>query len=55
MKDNRNVPAGQIESKEHYVILDGLRGVAALMVLVFHVFDACSSNIIPHGYLAVDM
>ena len=55
MKDNRNVPAGQIESKDHYVILDGLRGVAALMVLVFHVFDACSSNIIPHGYLAVDM
>lgn len=44
----------EIQSKPHYEILDGLRGVAALMVLVFHVFDACSSNVLPHGYLAVD-
>lgn len=42
------------QAKPHYEILDGLRGVAALMVLVFHVFDACSENILPHGYLAVD-
>ena len=42
------------QSKPHYKILDGLRGVAALMVLVFHVFDACQANILPHGYLAVD-
>lgn len=46
---------GAMNEKPHFVILDGLRGVAALMVLVFHVFDVCSSNLIPHGYLAVDL
>jgi peptidoglycan/LPS O-acetylase OafA/YrhL len=46
-------------AKSHYVILDGLRGVAALMVVVFHLFEAYSGGdpqkqIINHGYLAVD-
>ena len=27
-------------SKPHYPILDGLRGVAALMVVAFHIFEA---------------
>ena len=45
--------------KSHYVILDGLRGVASLMVVVFHLFEAWSGGdparqIINHGYLAVD-
>lgn len=45
--------------KSHYVILDGLRGVAALMVVAFHLFEAYSggnpaNQIINHGYLAVD-
>ena len=53
--EKKNTRAVHLQAKEHYIILDALRGVAALMVLVFHVFDACSSNIIPHGYLAVDM
>jgi peptidoglycan/LPS O-acetylase OafA/YrhL len=45
--------------KGHYVILDGLRGVASVLVVVFHLFEAyaCGSaqkQIINHGYLAVD-
>lgn len=46
------------ESKNHYQILDGLRGVAALLVVAFHVFETYSGDrfhqIINHGYLAVD-
>ena len=46
-------------AKSHYVILDGLRGVASLLVVVFHLFEAYADNnpqkqIINHGYLAVD-
>ena len=46
-------------AKNHYVILDGLRGVASLMVVVFHLFEAYSGGsphrqIVNHGYLAVD-
>ncbi|MBK1898112.1 acyltransferase family protein [Chryseobacterium paridis] len=46
-------------SKPHYEILDGLRGVAAIMVVFFHVFEVFSNGdhtkqIINHGYLAVD-
>jgi peptidoglycan/LPS O-acetylase OafA/YrhL len=45
--------------KRHYAILDGLRGVASLIVIVFHLFEAYADNdpqkqIINHGYLAVD-
>lgn len=45
------------DTKPHYNILDGLRGVAALMVLWFHIFEAYASSHIDqqinHGYLAV--
>ncbi len=45
-------------AKPHYPILDGLRGVAALMVVAFHICEANAANrfeqIINHGYLAVD-
>lgn len=47
-----------LESKPRYEILDGLRGVAALIVVAFHLFETYSggpmNQIINHGYLAVD-
>ncbi|GHT42284.1 acyltransferase [Bacteroidia bacterium] len=47
-----------LATKPHYEILDGLRGVAAIAVLVFHIFEAYTldpyEKIVNHGYLAVD-
>jgi peptidoglycan/LPS O-acetylase OafA/YrhL len=49
---------GFADTKRHYPILDGLRGVAALIVVAFHLFEAHAASrfgqIINHGYLAVD-
>lgn len=46
------------ESKPHFQVLDGLRGVAAIVVVFFHLAEPLASshldNIINHGYLAVD-
>ena len=46
------------DSKGHYDILDGLRGVAAVMVVAFHILEPHSTSpldqIINHGYLAVE-
>ncbi len=46
------------DTKPHYNILDGLRGVAALTVVCFHLFEAYATSHIDqkinHGYLAVD-
>jgi len=47
-----------LPTKPHYPILDGLRGVAALMVVAFHLCEAHATShqdqLINHGYLAVD-
>lgn len=47
------------DSKKHFLILDALRGVAALVVVLFHVLEVYSGGdhvkqLINHGYLAVD-
>src|SRR6188508_2958815 len=53
-----NLNQGSLNSKQHFEILDGLRGLAALAVVVFHfmewVYTDASKNFIGHGFLAVD-
>jgi len=54
-----NQPTPYLESKSHYQILDGLRGVASVIVIVFHCLETFTGGnrfiqIINHGYLAVD-
>jgi peptidoglycan/LPS O-acetylase OafA/YrhL len=47
-----------LNSKPHFEILDGLRGLAALIIVIFHfmeiIFPDFNNNLISHGYLAVD-
>jgi peptidoglycan/LPS O-acetylase OafA/YrhL len=52
-------PSTYLQTKHHYETLDGLRGVAALVVVIFHTFEAYAEGspfkqIVNHGYLAVD-
>lgn len=47
------------DTKKHYEILDGLRGVAAVLVVMFHLLETFThgdnaKQIINHGYMAVD-
>ena len=58
MQDIKATNAVFKNSKPHFNILDGLRGVAAIMVVWFHIFEAYATSHldqqINHGYLAVD-
>ncbi|HMG02835.1 MAG TPA: acyltransferase [Edaphobacter sp.] len=54
-----NQRSGYLQTKPHYEILDGLRGVAAMLVVIFHTFETYSfgnpfKQKLNHGYLAVD-
>ena len=49
-----SAPVAGAVSKSRLPILDGLRGVAAMIVVAFHVFDSDPVNPVNHGYLAVD-
>lgn len=46
------------DTKPHYELLDGLRGVAALMIIWYHIFEGFATSPMDqgfnHGYLAVD-
>ncbi|KQB98602.1 acyltransferase [Pedobacter sp. Hv1] len=56
--DTNNANTTNLQTKKHFEILDGLRGVAALAVVTFHfmewVYTDASKNFIGHGFLAVD-
>ena len=47
-----------LKTKHHFEILDGLRGVAAVAIVIFHFMEIAYSdftkNFIAHGFLAVD-
>lgn len=47
-----------VSSKPRFEILDGLRGVAVMIIVAFHLFETYSpgpsGQILNHGYLAVD-
>ncbi len=59
LQPTNGTPAtGLLRPRQHFEALDGLRGVAAVCVVIFHfmemaIFDY-SKNFIGHGFLAVD-
>ena len=56
--DKKKLNSDILKTRQHFEILDGLRGVAALAIVIFHfmewVYTDPGKNIIGHGFLAVD-
>lgn len=54
----KTIDAKFLKTKPHFEILDGLRGLAAIVVVIFHFMEIAitdyNKNFIAHGYLAVD-
>jgi peptidoglycan/LPS O-acetylase OafA/YrhL len=56
MAETREISAVESQapgSKQHFAVLDGLRGVAAIAVVLFHSYK--HGGIVPNGPLAVDL
>ena len=55
---NKHITPEILKSRQHFEILDGLRGIAALAIVIFHfmewIYTDPSKNFIGHGFLAVD-
>lgn len=52
-----NIATAVLKPKQHFEILDGLRGIAALVVVLFHFMEMVyppKENFFSHGFLAVD-
>ena len=56
--NDHTLAAPLLQTKQHYEILDGLRGVAAISVVIFHFMEIAVPdyhvNWVAHTYLAVD-
>lgn len=53
-----NISSAVLTTRQHFEILDGLRGIAAMAIVVFHfmewIYPDFTTNFIGHGFLAVD-
>lgn len=58
MNHNTRQSPDLLKTRKHYGILDGLRGVAAIAIVIFHFMEFIvpdyANNFIAHAYLAVD-
>ena len=52
--DTYSIAPSLLKTKQHFEILDGLRGIAAIAIVIFHfmewVYTDYSKNFIGHGF-----